>query len=518
MSAQEHLARRLAFIGLDEAAHGRIGNVREALEAAIPGALDTFYDQLRAFPETRRFFDSEQHIDKAKQRQQQHWGAIAAGRFDTDYVDAVSRIGKVHARIGLEPRWYIGGYALLIEKMLAGVLEARWPRNALGKRMAGASERAAEIGAVVKAALLDMDYAIAVYIEASEEARLKAEAEAQARDLAKAAERDKAIACVAASMAALAEGDLTHRMSADIPDAYAQIREHFNAAMGRLQEMAATIKATSAAITASSQEINSGAQDLSMRTEQQASALEQSAATTEQLAASVKTASQASRESVALADEAADVARTGGNIVKEAVEAMARIEGASKRISEITDVIDGIAFQTNLLALNAAVEAARAGDAGRGFAVVAAEGDARPRRPLLQRRLGDSLRIGRIGRAMDGERDLRSVGAGEPDRLDGEIDTLRPEQARHQSDLERRGGRHRRGHQDQRIDACPPTIATLPASCGSKPSVTGSSGFSKRKRTCRPSIAPRSQLIAAKRAAAASMPCRAPRKPSPVSA
>ncbi|CAM5207230.1 hypothetical protein ARD30_24590 [Bosea thiooxidans] len=373
MSAQEHLARRLAFIGLDEAAHGRIGNVREALEAAIPGALDTFYDQLRAFPETRRFFDSEQHIDKAKQRQQQHWGAIAAGRFDTDYVDAVSRIGKVHARIGLEPRWYIGGYALLIEKMLAGVLEARWPRNALGKRMAGASERAAEIGAVVKAALLDMDYAIAVYIEASEEARLKAEAEAQARDLAKAAERDKAIACVAASMAALAEGDLTHRMSADIPDAYAQIREHFNAAMGRLQEMAATIKATSAAITASSQEINSGAQDLSMRTEQQASALEQSAATTEQLAASVKTASQASRESVALADEAADVARTGGNIVKEAVEAMARIEGASKRISEITDVIDGIAFQTNLLALNAAVEAARAGDAGRGFAVVAAE-------------------------------------------------------------------------------------------------------------------------------------------------
>ncbi|RYE28720.1 MAG: hypothetical protein EOP23_22845, partial [Hyphomicrobiales bacterium] len=62
-----------------------------------------------------------------------------------------------------------------------------------------------------------------------------------------------------------------------------------------------------------------------------------------------------------------------GVIASEAVAAMARIEGASKKISEIVSVIDGIAFQTNLLALNAAVEAARAGDAGKGFAVVASE-------------------------------------------------------------------------------------------------------------------------------------------------
>ncbi|PZN96643.1 MAG: hypothetical protein DCF30_17270 [Hyphomicrobiales bacterium] len=87
----------------------------------------------------------------------------------------------------------------------------------------------------------------------------------------------------------------------------------------------------------------------------------------------MKTSAQASRRSVALADDATKIARTGGDIVKNATDAMARIEEASKKISEITGVIDGIAFQTNLLALNAAVEAARAGDAGRGFAVVAAE-------------------------------------------------------------------------------------------------------------------------------------------------
>src|SRR5690606_37252211 len=73
------------------------------------------------------------------------------------------------------------------------------------------------------------------------------------------------------------------------------------------------------------------------------------------------------------AGEAMQVAQAGGNIVTDAVSAMARIEQASKKISDITRVIDDIAFQTNLLALNAAVEAARAGDAGKGFAVVASE-------------------------------------------------------------------------------------------------------------------------------------------------
>lgn len=373
MSTPNQLEQRLSFMQLDASARKRITDVQSIIAASLPSALDAFYRQLRQVPETATFFGSDQQMEGAKNRQNLHWDRIATGTFDQAYVEAVTKVGTIHARIGLAPRWYIGGYALILDKLLGDMVKARWPKGVFGSKIGGAEDRAAEIGAVVKAALLDMDYAISVYLEASEAARIKTENEAKAVEAAKSAERDKAVAYVTEAMIALSNNDLTHRMSDDMPQEYKAIAVNFNAAMEKLAAMVSTIKTTSATIAASSHEINSGAGDLSSRTEQQAAALEQTAATTEQLAASVKTSAHASRQSVDLADEAATVAQRGGNIVKTAIDAMERIEEASKKISEITTVIDGIAFQTNLLALNAAVEAARAGDAGRGFAVVAAE-------------------------------------------------------------------------------------------------------------------------------------------------
>jgi methyl-accepting chemotaxis protein len=93
----------------------------------------------------------------------------------------------------------------------------------------------------------------------------------------------------------------------------------------------------------------------------------------EEMYSTVKQNADNARQANQLAANARTQAEQGGEVVSKAIRAMAEISHGSKKIADITGVIDGIAFQTNLLALNAAVEAARAGEQGRGFAVVAAE-------------------------------------------------------------------------------------------------------------------------------------------------
>jgi methyl-accepting chemotaxis protein len=368
MSQSETLQERLNFMKLDSQAHQRVRDVKPIMMSVLPAALDQFYAQVQAFPETRKLFSSPGQMEGARNRQLAHWERLWGGALDQNYVRSVAEVGEAHARVGLQPRWYIGGYALLLEAMIAAVLEARWPKGGFGAKGPSAKQVASELAAVTKTMFLDMDIALSVYLDAAEHRALeKMEKEILAE------ERSAVVESLGAGMSALADGDLTCRISDDIPAEYQKLRDNFNAAMAQLEQAIGVVGASTSGISNSSNEIAQASDDLARRTEQQAASLEETAAALDEITATVKKTASGARQASAAVSSAKGDAVHSGQVVAEAVQAMGEIENSSRQITQIIGVIDEIAFQTNLLALNAGVEAARAGEAGRGFAVVAQE-------------------------------------------------------------------------------------------------------------------------------------------------
>ena len=156
-----------------------------------------------------------------------------------------------------------------------------------------------------------------------------------------------------------------HPLSA-ITRALSQIQINLRAVIGDARgEVLGTVQTTA--------ELARAGQNLSDRTENQASAVQRSAASMEQIAITVRQTADTASQVAAQSASAAGAAQRSGDAVGRVNSAFTAIEASSRRIGDIVQVIEGIAFQTNILALNAAVEAARAGEAGRGFAVVASE-------------------------------------------------------------------------------------------------------------------------------------------------
>jgi methyl-accepting chemotaxis protein len=170
---------------------------------------------------------------------------------------------------------------------------------------------------------------------------------------------------ISSVLAALAHGDLTQQSTANLEGEFGELMHHADAALVQLGSLVSDIRTSAQAITSASREISSG--------NAEGAAGQGGQGSLEKLAHTIRSNADAARQANDLARQASTAASSGKDIVTNVVSTMEGITGASKRIADITGVIDEIAFQTNLLALNAAVEAARAGEQGRSFAVVASE-------------------------------------------------------------------------------------------------------------------------------------------------
>jgi len=331
-SMEESVVGRMDFMKFDSGSAERIRQLQSIIERELPKAVEKFYDQIRATPAARSFFSDEEHIAGAKDAELTHWRSIVSGRFDGDYFANVRTSGKWNVRIGLEARWQVAGYCLILEHLISAIISELWPKSLFRFGPAAAANKAgAALGSLVKAAFMDMDLAISAHLE--EEAATRAKASA-ARDRADGEQR---------------------------------------LAIERLAAAFQSVISSAEGVRLGGQAIEAASNELSLRAGQQASSPEETAAAVNEIAALVGKAAEGARHAAEVAAVARNEAQQGAETARQAIDAMGRIEMSSSQIGRKIDAIDEIVFQTKLLALNGGVEAARAGDAGRGFSLVASE-------------------------------------------------------------------------------------------------------------------------------------------------
>ncbi len=315
--SQISAADKRRFHAIDGAIGKTLREGREAVLACLPSCLDVFYDHIRQHPDVARFFRDAGHMAHAKAMQIRHWGLILDGDFGDAYVASVTRIGEVHNRIGLGPSYYLAGYGFLLRQLMAALTG----RRGIGRRI----DTGALCDALVRAVMVDIDFAIEVYLEAGVRERR---------------------------------------------EAMRKLADHFEASVGAIVEHvgqgAETLNATSAELADMSRRVLERSAEVANSCEEASANVHTVAAASEEMVASISEIARQIEEAATMAGKASRDAET-------AVARVAELSAAADDIGNVVGIISTIASQTNLLALNATIEAARAGDAGRGFAVVATE-------------------------------------------------------------------------------------------------------------------------------------------------
>ncbi len=308
---------RLRFMAITDETGALLREFWKTLEPALPAVLDGFYAHVTREGNLAQLVGSD--TPRLKQAQGSHWGRLFNGRFDEAYIQGVRQIGMVHNKIGLEPRWYIGGYAFVLNRLIDLAVKAnRWSPGKLAR----------VIAAINSAVMLDMDFAISVYQEAM-----------------------------------LAE---RRRRQDNVDDAIKGFDVKMRTALDAVKTTASSMHTTAQAMATNAEQTSRQSTTVSAASEQASTNVQTVAAAAEELSSSITEISRQVAQSTQISNKAVDEANQTNQMVR-------MLADNAQKIGDVVKLINDIAGQTNLLALNATIEAARAGEAGKGFAVVASE-------------------------------------------------------------------------------------------------------------------------------------------------
>jgi methyl-accepting chemotaxis protein len=322
LSSGEHIAERLEFLAIDDATRASLSEFMPTIRQELPKILAAFYAHIKRQPRLVAMFTNQSAMERASKAQSEHWVKLFSARFDDEYVASVRRIGTMHSRIGLEPRWHIGGYSIILNHLYGAASRAFSGRLNPAKAQI---KTAALMRALNQAVMLDLDLAISIYVDENRSTYV--------------------------------------RKLSSIADTFqAKIGPHVES----LSAQARSLTETAAGMSTTAEETNRQATAVAAAAELTSVNVQTVATATEELHSSVGEINRQVGHSAEITGTAVQAAERTNVTVRG-------LSDAAQKIGEVVKLISDIAGQTNLLALNATIEAARAGDAGKGFAVVAAE-------------------------------------------------------------------------------------------------------------------------------------------------
>ncbi len=363
--------RRKAFVGFGQADVNALREMRTIVEQNADAIVDVFYDNIQKHPELMHIINSAgSSVERLKVTQRQYLLELFGGDYGEEYLQHRLRIGQVHHRIGLDPRWYLGSYSVYTVALVP-LTRRRYPWDRARRRQA--------VAAITKLLSLDAQLAVDTYIHS-----LFGDLEQVSMSKA---DVDKRVAGYRRFIAEVSTGNLTRRIEMPGDDELGSLGDQLNDMVAKLATMAGQVSGTSVTLMTAVEQLQQSVSSQSAGAAQQASAVSETATTLEE----IRVTSNQTRDKARALGQAADRTREEGerglHAVQTTVSAMQDIRGRvesiarnilalseqTQQIGDITRLVSNMAQQLKILALNASIEASKVGEMGKGFAVVASE-------------------------------------------------------------------------------------------------------------------------------------------------